>query len=60
MSRGRTKQGTGNSGTEVFVSIAFILCAVAAGFLVIHKKDIMEGNIDKVVASYVGGTAETD
>ncbi|WP_112322645.1 hypothetical protein [Oceanibium sediminis] len=51
MNRSSKVQGT--SKTEQILSIVFVLCAFAAGFLVMHKDEIMNGEIDQVIASYI-------
>lgn len=53
MSKSRTKKGGGSSGTEVILSVTFVLCAIAAAFIVMHKEELMAGNIDQVVESYL-------
>ena len=53
MSRVRSGRNDKSSGSEIFFSLAFVACAVAAGFLVMHKDELLNGNIDEVVAGYV-------
>ncbi|NNU80766.1 hypothetical protein HMH01_09985 [Halovulum dunhuangense] len=47
--------GRGTSLTEQFLAIGFVLIACLAVFGVLHKDEIMAGEIDQVVASYISG-----
>ena len=55
----RSSKVKATSGTEQLLSIVFVLCAFAAGFLVVHKEEVMNGEIDQVIASYIDGASET-
>ena len=55
----RSSKVRGTSNTEQFLAITFVLCAFAAGFLVVHKEEVMNGEIDQVIAGYIDGAAET-
>lgn len=55
----RSSKVKGTSATEQFLAIAFVACAFAAGFLVLHKEEIMAGEIDQVIASYVSSAKDS-
>jgi|GEM_PF-5731977 len=54
----RSSRVKGTSVAEQVMAIVFVLCAVVAGFVVVHKEEVMNGEIDQVIASYIEGTAE--
>ena len=55
----RSSKVRGTSATEQLLSIAFVLCMGIGIFLVVHKKEVMNGEIDQVIASYIEGASET-